>query len=101
MATATSDEVGTRIVNSAEWLAARKELLAKEKEFTRLRDELSRKRREMPWERVERLRLPGAEWKNQVGGAVRRAQPAHRVSLYVWSGVEGRVSELLVSGGHV
>src|SRR5215472_17015964 len=43
-----------KVVNSAEWLAARKELLAKEKEFTRLRDELSRQRREMPWEKVEK-----------------------------------------------
>jgi predicted dithiol-disulfide oxidoreductase (DUF899 family) len=36
------------------WIAARKELLAKEKEFTQLRDELSRQRRELPWERVEK-----------------------------------------------
>ena len=43
-----------RVVSSAEWLAARKELLTKEKEFTRLRDELSRRRRELPWERVDK-----------------------------------------------
>ena len=41
-----------KVVSSGEWLAARKELLAKEKEFTRLRDELSRQRRDLPWERV-------------------------------------------------
>ncbi len=41
-----------KVVSPAEWLAARKELLAKEKEFTRLRDELSQKRRELPWEKV-------------------------------------------------
>jgi predicted dithiol-disulfide oxidoreductase (DUF899 family) len=43
-----------RVVSSAEWLAARKELLVKEKEFTRLRDQLSRQRRELPWERVDK-----------------------------------------------
>lgn len=42
------------VVASAEWVAARKELLRKEKEFTRLRDELSRDRRALPWERVEK-----------------------------------------------
>src|SRR5215472_18649575 len=52
MATATIES--TKVVSPAEWLAARKKLLAKEKEFTRLRDELSRQRREMPWERVEK-----------------------------------------------
>jgi predicted dithiol-disulfide oxidoreductase (DUF899 family) len=42
------------VLSQAEWLAARKDLLAKEKEFTRLRDELSRQRRELPWEKVEK-----------------------------------------------
>ena len=40
------------VVSSGEWLAARKDLLAKEKEFTRLRDELTRQRRDLPWEKV-------------------------------------------------
>jgi predicted dithiol-disulfide oxidoreductase (DUF899 family) len=43
-----------KIVSKAEWVAARKEHLAKEKEFTRLRDELSKERRELPWEAVEK-----------------------------------------------
>ncbi len=43
-----------KVVSNAEWVAARKEHLAKEKEFTRLRDELSEQRRELPWERVEK-----------------------------------------------
>jgi predicted dithiol-disulfide oxidoreductase (DUF899 family) len=43
-----------KIVSPAEWITARKELLAKEKEFTRLRDELSCQRRELPWEKVEK-----------------------------------------------
>ena len=50
---ASTMELG-KVVSSAEWLAARKELLKKEKEFTRLRDELSRQRRELPREKVEK-----------------------------------------------
>ena len=42
------------VVAAEEWLAARKELLAKEKEFTRLRDQVSALRRELPWEAVTR-----------------------------------------------
>ena len=42
------------VVSEAEWIAARKELLAKEKEFTHLRDELSRQRRALPWVKVEK-----------------------------------------------
>jgi len=41
-----------KVVSEADWLTARKKLLAKEKEFTRLRDELSRQRRELPWEKI-------------------------------------------------
>jgi len=41
------------IVSHAEWIEARKALLAKEKDFTRLRDQLSQQRRDLPWERVE------------------------------------------------
>ena len=54
MTTATIEKSAAKIVPPAEWLAARKQLLAKEKEFTRLRDDLSRQRREMPWEKVEK-----------------------------------------------
>ena len=39
---------GPKVVSHADWLVARKALLAKEKEFTRLRDELSALRRELP-----------------------------------------------------
>jgi predicted dithiol-disulfide oxidoreductase (DUF899 family) len=42
------------VVSRAEWLAARKRLLAKEKEFTRERDRLSAERRALPWERVDK-----------------------------------------------
>src|SRR5687768_1219516 len=43
-----------KIVSSAEWLEARKALLAHEKRFTKARDELSRERRALPWVRVEK-----------------------------------------------
>jgi predicted dithiol-disulfide oxidoreductase (DUF899 family) len=43
-----------RVISRAEWLAARKKLLAKEKEFTRLRDQLSTERRNLPWVKVDK-----------------------------------------------
>ncbi len=42
------------VVTPKQWVAARRDLLAKEKEFTRLRDEISRQRRDLPWVRVEK-----------------------------------------------
>jgi predicted dithiol-disulfide oxidoreductase (DUF899 family) len=42
------------VVGHDEWVAARKELLAKEKEFTRARDELTEQRQALPWEPVEK-----------------------------------------------
>ena len=42
-----------KVVFKDEWLAARREHLAKEKAFTRLRDQLSQERRELPWVKVE------------------------------------------------
>lgn len=51
---ASTKTIAPRVVSKADWLTARKELLAKEKKFTRLRDELSRERRELPWEKVEK-----------------------------------------------
>ena len=43
-----------RVVSHANWLAARRKLLAKEKDFTRRRDELTKQRPELPWEKVEK-----------------------------------------------
>lgn len=43
-----------RIVDHADWLAARKALLAQEKAFTRSRDALSAARRDLPWEKVDK-----------------------------------------------
>lgn len=54
MTTATIENTGTKTVSHAEWLAARKEFLAKEKQLTHLRDDLSRIRRELPWEKVDK-----------------------------------------------
>src|SRR5713226_9522264 len=45
---------GHRIVSRDEWIAARKQHLAKEKELTRLRDQLSAQRRDLPWVRVDK-----------------------------------------------
>jgi predicted dithiol-disulfide oxidoreductase (DUF899 family) len=42
------------VVSRDEWLAARKELLAKEKELTRLRDRLAAERRALPWVKIEK-----------------------------------------------
>jgi predicted dithiol-disulfide oxidoreductase (DUF899 family) len=42
------------VVSQDEWLAARKELLAKEKQLTRQRDAVSAQRRELPWVKVEK-----------------------------------------------
>ena len=54
MASSQTQPSKPKIVSPAEWLEARKQLLAKEKEFTRQRDQLSRLRREMPWVKVEK-----------------------------------------------
>src|SRR6266568_518363 len=43
-----------KVVSQKEWLAARKELLAKEKKFSKLRDELNLQRRKLPWAKVEK-----------------------------------------------
>ncbi|MBV9066866.1 MAG: DUF899 family protein, partial [Methylobacteriaceae bacterium] len=43
-----------KIVSQAEWLAARKALLAKEKQMTHLRDEINAERQALPWVKVEK-----------------------------------------------
>jgi len=42
------------IVSQAEWLTARKALLAREKEFSKARDQLSAARRALPWVKVDK-----------------------------------------------
>lgn len=43
-----------KVVKQGEWLAARKELLAKEKSLTRQRDALAEERRKLPWVKIEK-----------------------------------------------
>src|SRR5215469_10180113 len=43
-----------QVVSRAEWLAARKQLLAKEKEFTRQRDALNAERRRLPMTEIDK-----------------------------------------------
>lgn len=43
-----------RVVSQEEWIAARKELLAKEKSLTRQRDALAEERRRLPWVKVDK-----------------------------------------------
>jgi predicted dithiol-disulfide oxidoreductase (DUF899 family) len=42
-----------KVVSEAEWIEARKELLAKEKSLTRQRDALTEQRRKLPWVKVD------------------------------------------------
>lgn len=42
------------VVSHDDWIAARKDLLAKEKQFTKVRDQLTKARRELPWEKMEK-----------------------------------------------
>src|ERR1700682_2784958 len=65
-----------KVVSHDEWLAARKQLLAKEKECTRLRDQLSKERRELPWERADKeLRFRRARRQGDFGAVVRGTEP--------------------------
>jgi len=50
---ATNAIASPKIASRAEWLAARKKLLAKEKEYTHMRDALAAERRALPWVRVD------------------------------------------------
>jgi hypothetical protein len=43
-----------KVVSREEWIAARKELLAKEKNLTRQRDAVSAERRQLPWVKVDK-----------------------------------------------
>jgi predicted dithiol-disulfide oxidoreductase (DUF899 family) len=50
MTTTAEHPTGTR----EQWLAARRDLLAREKEHTRLGDQIARERRELPWVRIDK-----------------------------------------------
>jgi predicted dithiol-disulfide oxidoreductase (DUF899 family) len=70
-----------QVVAREQWMAARRALLAEEKAWTRERDRLAAKVRGLPWVRVDK-EYRGA---SHAGRAVRWTEPAHRLSLYVWS----------------
>ena len=50
----TVSKSGHAVVTEQEWVAARKEFLAKEKALTEQRDALSAERRELPWVKVDK-----------------------------------------------
>src|SRR3979411_1843863 len=52
--TETKQMTHPEIVSEAEWLVARKDLLAREKEFTRQRDALSAARRQLPMVKIDK-----------------------------------------------
>lgn len=57
------------VVSQDEWIAARKQLLAKEKAFTRLRDQLTAERRALPWVKVEKTYVfDGPDGKETLAG---------------------------------
>jgi hypothetical protein len=61
--TEVSEVSSHKIVSKAQWLVARKDLLAREKELTHLRDEISRHRRELPWVKVNKHPNGQLDWK--------------------------------------
>ncbi len=73
-----------RIAARDEWLAARKELLAKEKEQTRQRDALNAERRMLPMVEIDKdyvFEGPGRQGPS--ARPLRRPPPAHRRPLHV------------------
>ena len=61
------------VVSQAQWLAARKALLAKEKAFTKLRDEMSAEQRALPWVKIDKNYVFEFERRTTVAGrSVRR-----------------------------
>jgi len=61
------------------WLAARKNLLAKEKAFTKLRDELSAERRALPWVEIEDYVFDGPKGKVRLSDLF---QGRHQLVIY-------------------
>ena len=51
---ATSTIANPKVVSRAEWLAARRELLAEEKAVTHANEAVARKRRELPWVKIDK-----------------------------------------------
>ncbi|HEY9028642.1 MAG TPA: DUF899 domain-containing protein [Burkholderiaceae bacterium] len=51
---ATTSAAGHAVVSLDDWIARRRELLAREKELTRLGDQVARERRALPWVRIDK-----------------------------------------------
>ena len=49
-----ADWLNHKTVSDDEWIAARRELLAKEKEYSRIRDEITQIRQNLPWRKVSK-----------------------------------------------
>lgn len=57
-----------RIVSRDEWIAARRDLLAKEKELLHAKDQLRRQTRELPWVKVDKdYMFEGAQGRESLG----------------------------------
>ena len=87
------------IVSQAEWLAARKALLAKEKEFTKARDALSAARRALPWVKVEKNYVfDGPAGKQTLADLFDGRSQLIVYHFMFGPGLEGRLPALLVIG---
>ncbi|HEY0945449.1 MAG TPA: thioredoxin family protein [Opitutaceae bacterium] len=53
MNTTSPTPTSPKIVSRADWIAARRKLLAREKELTHLRDAISAERRQLPWTKID------------------------------------------------
>ena len=89
-----------KVVSQKEWLVVRKKLLVNEKKFSKLRDELNLQRRKLPWVKVEKEYVfDGPMGKVTLADLFCGKSQLVRLSLHVRSGLEGRLSALLVLGG--
>ena len=76
-----------RVVSREEWLAARKQLLAREKALTRKRDAVNAERRRLPVVEVgKQYNFEGPAGKGKPAGLVRRPSPADHLPLHVGGG---------------
>jgi Bacterial protein of unknown function (DUF899) len=88
-----------KVVSREEWLAARKQLLAKEKKLTRERDAVAAERRQLPWVKVEKNYVFDSPSGKKTLGELFAGKSQLRLSLHVRSGLARRVPELLVQDG--
>ena len=89
------------VVSQADWLEARRALLAKEKALKHEQDALARERQQLPWVRVGTeyiIRCAGR--KGGVGRSLWREEPADDLSLHVRAGVGSGMPFVLDGGGY-